>query len=255
MIKIKIDAFEGPLDLLLHLIDKAEVDIYEISVSEITDQYVAYIRQMQDLQLEVAGEYLVMAASLLSMKSRMLLPKPELDDPLIEMEDEELDPREALIQRLIQYKKFKHTAEHLRDKATERNQIYTRPAEDLSVFIEQEESNPVEDVSLFDLLDALQKVIVKNKEEPLSKVERDEISIDEKMTNIRQLLRLKRTLSFSELFDGVQTRQHIVVTFLSLLELMKKKEIMCVQNKLFDEIIITFTAEEEENGVSTTNDT
>ncbi|WP_307338968.1 segregation and condensation protein A [Caldalkalibacillus uzonensis] len=246
MLQIKLDSFEGPLDLLLHLIDKAEVDIYDISVSEITDQYVAYIHQMQQLELEIASEFLVMAATLLAIKSKMLLPKKEeyTFQPMLDMElEEEYDPREELIQRLVQYKKYKQLAALLREEEAKRSQIYTRPAEDLTAFVDRDDVNPVANVSLFDLVDALQEVLKKKEEEPLSKVERDEISVSERMKEIKDRLVREREITFNQLFQGKRSKTQIVVTFLALLELMKKKEVICRQDRLFAEIKISLAME------------
>lgn len=249
MIKIKIDAFEGPLDLLLHLIEQAEVDIYDISVAEITDQYVAYIRTMQELELEIASEFLVMAATLLAIKSKMLLPQEEeyAFQTTLDMDVEEADPRAELIQRLVEYKKYKQLAAHLREKETERSQTYTRPSDDLSVFIE-EEPNPVKEVSLFDLLRAFQLVLQKPPDEPLAKVEREEWSIGERMVEIKSVLAEKHKVAFSHFFQETKSKNQVIVTFLALLELMKKREIYCYQKRLFDEIWMTSRLEEQKDG-------
>ncbi|GGK15339.1 segregation and condensation protein A [Caldalkalibacillus thermarum] len=246
MLQVKLESFEGPLDLLLHLIDKAEVDIYEISVSEIADQYVAYIRQMQELELEIASEFLVMACTLLAIKSKMLLPKKEeyTFQPMLDMElEEEYDPRLELIERLVQYRKYKQLASLLREEEAKRSQIYTRPAEDLSSFIDRDDINPVANVSLFDLVDALQEVLKKKEEEPLSKVERDEISVSERMKEIKACLERKKEITFDQLFEGKRTKTQIVVTFLALLELIKKNEVYCQQDRLFGKIKISLAME------------
>lgn len=244
MITVKIDAFEGPLDLLLHLIEKAEVDIYDISVSEITDQYVAYIRQMQNLELEIASEYLVMAASLLAMKSKLLLPKqPLLEEELEEWE--EIDPRAELIERLIEYKKYKELAHSLRDKELQRHQLFTRPAENLSIFMEREDPNPVENVSLFDLLDAFEQVLTSKREPASAKLDREEISIEQRIEHIKLLLQNQGEIPFTQLFKGERKREVIVVTFLALLEMMKRKWIACRQKSLYSEIWITSLVEEQ----------
>jgi len=238
---IKLDSFEGPLDLLLHLIDKAEVDIYDIPVAEITEQYLATLETMQELQLDVASEFVVMAATLLSIKSKMLLPKKEehVFQPLLDMDVEEVDPREELVQRLLEYKRYKLLAEQLREKEIGRSQVYTRPAEDLTPYVREEE-NPVKNVSLYDLVSALEKLVKRVKEkEPITKVSRDEISIKDRMQEIRQLLRAGGgMIRFFQLFSAKVTRTEIVTTFLALLELMKAKQITCVQNQLFQDILI-----------------
>ncbi|EJL25979.1 segregation/condensation protein A [Brevibacillus sp. BC25] len=237
---IKLDSFEGPLDLLLHLIDKAEVDIYDIPIAEITEQYLATIDKMQELQLDVASEFVVMAATLLSIKSKMLLPKKEehVFQQFLDMDVDEIDPREELIARLLEYKRYKMLAENLREMEIGRNQVFTRPAENLSPYA-REEDHTVTNVTLYDLINALEKLVKKTKEkEPMTKVSRDEISIKDRMSEIRQVVRGGGTVRFSELFTQGATRTEIVTTFLALLELMKAKHITCVQNQLFQDIII-----------------
>ncbi|MCE0449193.1 segregation/condensation protein A [Brevibacillus sp. AF8] len=237
---IKLDSFEGPLDLLLHLIDKAEVDIYDIPVAEITEQYLATIDKMQELQLDVASEFVVMAATLLSIKSKMLLPKKEehVFQQFLDMDVDEIDPREELVARLLEYKRYKMLAENLREMEIGRNQVFTRPAENLSPYV-REEDHTVSNVTLYDLINALEKLVKKTKgKEPMTKVSRDEISIKDRMTEIRQAVRSGGMVRFSELFTQGATRTEIVTTFLALLELMKAKHITCVQNQLFQDIII-----------------
>lgn len=240
MINVKISTFEGPLDLLLHLINEAEVDIYEISVAEITDQYMQYILEMQELELDIASEFLVMAARLLAMKSRMLLPKKEELEPILDEEYSELDPREELILRLIEYRKFKDVAFKLREKEAARSQLFTRPAEDLSSIgsLELEDLNPVANVSLFELVDAFEEILQESKKPSFTKVDRDEISIDDRMLEIRELLREQKHVRFSELFQGQWRKDHLIITFLALLEMMKNKEVFCQQGALFGEILI-----------------
>jgi len=238
---IKLDSFEGPLDLLLHLIDKAEVDIYDIPIAEITEQYLATIDTMQQLQLDVTSEFVVMAASLLSIKSKMLLPKKEehVFQQLLDMDVEGVDPREELVQRLLEYKRYKMLAEQLREMEIGRNQVFTRPAENLAPYV-KEEDHPVKDVTLYDLISALEKLVKKGRDkQPITKVSRDEVSIKDRMSEIRQLVRVGGgMIRFSQLFSRGATRSEIVTSFLALLELMKVKEITCIQNQLFQDIMI-----------------
>lgn len=238
---IKLDSFEGPLDLLLHLIDKAEVDIYDIPIADITEQYLATIDTMQQLQLDVASEFVVMAATLLSIKSKMLLPKKEehVFQPFLDMDVEEVDPREELVSRLLEYKRYKLLAEQLREMEIGRNQVFTRPAENLSPYV-REEDHTVKDVTLYDLINALEKLAKKTKEkEPITKVSRDEVSIKDRMREIRDLVRVGGGMvRFYQLFTKGASRSEIVTTFLALLELMKGKHITCIQNQLFQDIMI-----------------
>lgn len=241
-VDIKLDTFEGPLDLLLHLIDRAEVDIYDIPVVEITDQYMSHLYIMQELQLDVASEFLVMAATLLAIKSKMLLPKREeamYDEWGIEPYEEEEDPREELVQRLLEYKKYKKLAETFREREKEQSRVYTRPAEDLSQFIPEEE-NPISNVTIYDLVDALQKAFKRvNRKEQTVKVQRDEISLKDRIAEIDKLLTVAGgQVYFSQLFTEKESKIEIVTTFLALLEMMKKRTVACQQDGLFAEIVV-----------------
>ena len=240
---VKIDAFEGPLDLLLHLINRLEIDIYDIPVAEITEQYLLYIHAMQELQLDVASEYLVMAATLLALKSKMLLPKQEE-----ELFDEELDvemgedPREELMQRLIEYRKYKEAAQDLKLLEEERSQVFTKAPSDLSEYSKEVTANwSHKDVGLYDMLGAFQKLLRRKKlQKPLhTKVARQEISIERRMEEIfQELISCKGKKSFFELFP-IHEKPHIVTTFLAILELMKKNLIIIEQENNFADILIS----------------
>ncbi|MBG9590482.1 segregation/condensation protein A [Cytobacillus firmus] len=239
---VKIDAFEGPLDLLLHLINRLEIDIYDIPVSEITEQYLIYIHTMKELQLDAASEYLVMAATLLAIKSKMLLPKhdeEELEDEFgVEMEE---DPRDELVERLIEYRKYKEAAEELKEREQDRSLMYTKPPADLSEYVNETQQEKADlNVSLYDMLGALQKLLRRKKlQRPLSaKVARQEIPIEKRMSEIVEQLRsVKGRKKFTDLFP-VLDREHIVVTFLAVLELIKRKEIQVEQDKNFSDIFV-----------------
>jgi len=239
--KVKIEAFEGPLDLLLHLINRYEIDIYNIPVAEITEQYMAYIHAMQELQLDIASEYLVMAATLLAMKSKMLLPKHEeelLDEEVGEIEG---DPREELMHRLLEYKKYKEAAHELRKREAERALLFTKPPSDLSVYAAdiEAEKRPL-DVNVYDMLGALSKLLRRKKlQKPLhTKVARQEIPIERRMQEILAELRKTKTRkNFFELFPYYD-REHIVVTFLAILELMKKNLILIEQERNLADIFV-----------------
>ena len=237
---VKIDAFEGPLDLLLHLINRYEIDIYDIPVAKITEQYMSYVHTMQELQLDVASEYLVMAATLLAIKSKMLLPKEEELEELEEDFDEE-DPRDELMQRLLQYRRFKEVAKDFEERDIERGYVFTRPPQDLqSMEIEAQESRELS-VSMYDILSAVQKLLKRKKiQKPLkTRIARQEIQIEDRMTDILKDLRTtwKKT-SFFELFP-VPEREHIVVTFLAVLELLKQNQIIVEQKGNFDELLVS----------------
>jgi segregation and condensation protein A len=236
---VKLESFEGPLDLLLHLIHRYEIDIYDIPVAQITEQYMAYIHAMQELQLDVASEYLVMAATLLEIKSKMLLPKHEeeaLDDDVLV---EEEDPREQLMQQLLEYKKFKEAAKELRKREEERALLFTKPPSDLSAYVEAKSLPPL-DVDLYDMLGALAKLLRRKKlQKPLhTKVARQEIPIERRMEEILQQLQSGQRKNFYDLFPYYD-REHIVVTFLAILELMKRKQIIIEQENNFADLYIS----------------
>lgn len=234
--KIKIDAFEGPLDLLLHLIKQYEIDIYDIPVAEITKQYVDYINAMKELELNIASEYLVMSATLLSIKSQMLLPKQEIDEDIDEYEQ---DPREELIERLIAYKKYKEAAEQLETKETASLQTFTRPP---IIFKEIKEEKPVErgDLSIYDMIRAFNKMMDRKKwAEPLdTKVTRVEIPIEERMEELETRVQNEPAgVKFSDLFT-YDSKSHIVITFIALLELMKDNKVYCRQASNYDALYV-----------------
>jgi segregation and condensation protein A len=239
---VKIDTFEGPLDLLLHLINRLEIDIYDIPVSEITEQYLNYIHAMKVLHLDVASEYLVMAATLLAIKSKMLLPKHEeevLEDEL-EFTFEE-DPRDELVERLIEYRKYKEAAQDLKSLEEERSLMFSKPPSDLSEISKDIKVERVElNVSIYDMLGAFQKLMRRKKlQKPLAtKIARQEISIEIRMEEIiNELKGFKGRKSFNDLFP-FPDREHVVVSFLAILELMKRNEIRIEQEQNFAEIFV-----------------
>lgn len=242
---VKIDAFEGPLDLLLHLINRLEIDIYDIPVAKITEQYLLYIHAMKELQLDVASEYLVMAATLLEIKSKMLLPKKEeeLFDNDEEFSDYEEDPRDELMNKLIEYRKYKEAAEELKELEQERNYYYTKPPSDLSEFTKSISTDDIKlDVSLYDMLGAFQKLLKRKKlQKPLqTRVTRQEIPIERRMSELLDnLKRVKGKTHFFDLFPE-PNKEYIVVTFLAILELLKKNEIILEQQNNFEDIYVSY---------------
>ncbi|MBA2873300.1 segregation and condensation protein A [Anoxybacillus caldiproteolyticus] len=248
---VKIEAFEGPLDLLLHLINRYEIDIYDIPVAEITEQYMAYIHAMQELELDIASEYLVMAATLLAIKSKMLLPKHEEERLDEGMEPIDEDPREELMQRLLEYKKFKEAAHELKKREEERALLFTKPPSDLSAYATavEVEKRPL-DVNVYDMLGALSKLLRRKKlQKPLhTKITRQEISIEKRMDEIlSELRRTRKRKNFYDLFPHYD-REHIVVTFLAILELMKKNLIIIEQERNFADIFISSNERMTQNG-------
>ncbi|SFS82306.1 ScpA family protein [Paenibacillus sp. BC26] len=248
----KLESFEGPLDLLLHLIDKAEIDIHEVSISEITDQYMDYLNAMQELELEVTSEFLVMAATLLSIKSKQLLPKPPVidhDDYDDEWPDDGLDPRDELIAKLVEYRKYKQIAEQLREQEFERSLVYTKEPEDLTPFMKAVPENPVKGLNIGDLIAAFQKALRRaSRRNVIATIQRDEISVKDRIRDIIEVLREFETVRFSKLIRDDMSRHEVVVTFLALLELMKMKHIRCYQHSLFDDIVVHWRGEAVEGG-------
>jgi len=244
-IAYKLEVFEGPLDLLLHLIEKNEIDIYNIPISEITDQYMQYLETMQELELDVTSEFLVMAATLLSIKSRMLLPKPPAVETDGLAEEEEADPRMELVQKLLEYRKYKEIAEHLREKEIDRSLIYMREADDLAEFAGKITVNPLEGFHLSDLALAFQRVLQRSaRRHRVARIHRDTISVKERMVQLVDILAASGgQMLFSRLVEDGEDREMIIVTFLALLELVKMRRVSCYQDGLFEEIVIRMREE------------
>lgn len=245
--EVKVDAFEGPLDLLLHLIHRLEIDIYDIPVSQITTQYMEHIRALQVLELNEASEYLVMAATLLAIKSKMLLPvhEGEMDD--ISFDLEEQDPRDELVSRLIEYRKFKEASGKLKELEENRSIIYTKAPMDLSEFQSDVQAENVDlAINAYDMLGAFQKMLRRKQlKAPLSaRVTRQEISIKDQMTSIvNRLKQAKGRTSFTALFPS-NDKTVLVVSFLSVLELMKRQVIRVDQEKNFTDLMVELKKEE-----------
>lgn len=231
--EIKIDEFEGPLDLLLHLIKSSDMNIFDIEVEKITKQYLDYIEAMEEMNLNVASEYLVMAAELIEMKSATLLPKPKIEE-----DEYEEDPRDALIQRLLEYKQYKEVTESFKELEEERKQIYTKVAENLKNY-QTDESVSMLDVDLDILMEAFKKFLERKEEEkPLhTTVTTKEYSVKERSREIRSLLKSKKKVKFEELFE-IRKKDYVVVTFLSILSMCKKQELEITQTGNFDEIYL-----------------
>ena len=233
--KVKFEVFEGPLDLLLYLIKKQEVDIYEVNLTQLATQFIEYIEVMRVLDLDVAGEFLVMASTLMYLKSRELLP---VDLQVkAEEEDDGEDPRWELIRQLVEYKKFKDAAAALQSLETRQEKVYPREAPQ-PVF-EKETDKP--DVSIFDLINAVNSILkrVAQREGDQREIFEDKWSVSEKIEMLVNLIASKPRLKFSELFESATSRTEVVVTFLAMLELIRLKQIICVQSDSFAEIEIT----------------
>lgn len=245
-IPVKLEAFEGPLDLLLHLIDKNKVNIYDIPIIVITEQYLEYIRQMDTKDLDVMSEFLVMAATLVNIKSKMLLPIEKNED------EEIIDPRQELVNRLLEYKMYKYMSEELKDKQMDASRILFKPPT-----IPKEIANYKEDIDVEGLLSDLTlsrlheifKSIVRkqvDKIDPIrstfGKIEREEINLSTKFTLIQEYGLLHKTFSFRSLLESQHSKMEVIVTFLGILELIKIGRINIEQESLFDDIIVTYLA-------------
>ena len=231
--QVRIENFEGPLDLLLHLIKKNEINIYDIPVAMIAQQYLEYLEAMEELNLNVAGDFLVMAATLLQIKSKMLLPVDETTD-----DDEGPDPREELVRRLLEYKTFKEAARQLDDQEKMWREIFWRE-QTSSVEKVDDDELPLENVSLFDLVDALKRVLERNPNSRLIEIVPDNLTVRERMNLILETLEGKDSISFAALFEGASHRLVVVVTFLALLELMRLRVARVFQAETFGPILVS----------------
>ena len=231
-IDFKINDFEGPLDLLLHLIKEAKMDIMNIEIEEITRQYMEFLDKQEKMNLEVSSEYLVLASELLEIKSRLLLPRNNTPD-----EEVEEDPREELINRLLEYQAYKDITKVLQEKELLRRDIYTKIPENIHNYVEENHEIHA-DVTLDDLVKALQNYYQrKNDNKPLNtKVTVNEISVSSRRHDIKKLLKSKKRVSFFELFP-VMTKEYIVATFLAILEMAKNRELVIKQENNFEDII------------------
>ena len=232
--KIRLEIFEGPLDLLLYLVKKDHLNIYDIPIAEVTDQYLRYLNLMQLLDLDIAGEFLVMASTLMQIKSRMLLPIQQES----QQQEEQEDARAELIRQLLEYEKYKQVAETLREKEAGQKEVFKRPKieADKELFMEKEiyfEAN------IFDLLNAFSKALKDIPREVFYEVIKDEFTIEQKVHDILHLLLNVDYIRLSDLFVKTKSKIEIVVTFLAILELIRTKEIIARQSGLFQEIEIT----------------
>ncbi len=232
--KIKLQLFEGPLDLLLYLVKKDHLNIYDIPIAEVTGQYLAYLELMKYLDLGIAGEFLVMAATLTQIKSKMLLPP----DPDTVQQEEEADPREELVKQLLEYERFKEIALELRQRETNQQEVFKRPKTD-ALPRDLPTENPVYfEASIFDLITAFSKALEDTPKELFYNVIKDEYTIEEKIHGILHGLLIKNSLKISDLFSQAKNKIEIIVTFLAILELTRIKEIVAVQKEVFGDIEI-----------------
>lgn len=249
---VKLQAFEGPLDLLLHLIEKNKVNIYDIPIVEITEQYIDYIREMERQDLNVVSEFLVMAATLIDIKCKMLLPK-EVDE-----EGEEIDPRAELVEQLLEYKMYKFMAEELKDRQMEAGRsLYKNPTipEEVLNYVAPVDINELLSEITLKKLNSIFKNVMKRQEDRIDpirsqygNIEKEDVSIEDKFIDVEQFILENKEFTFRELLNRQSTKMEIVVTFMVVLELMKAGRIRILQEETFGEIYITVMDEEKRNG-------
>ncbi|MBS1806795.1 MAG: segregation/condensation protein A [Acidobacteria bacterium] len=226
--KVKLEVFEGPLDLLLYLIKKDQIDIYDIPIARITKQYLEYVQLLESLNIEVAGDFLVMAATLIYIKSKMLLP-PE---PKVEGEEDlNEDPRMELVEQLLEYQKFKSAANMLYEKAEIEGACYSRGE------LETDKNNPEITATVVDLLRVFKDILDRAKAVKEMEIHREEMSMSEKLTQIRTLLAERKEINVREVFEMAHSKRELILTFLAFLELVKESQILLVQQQLFGDII------------------
>lgn len=232
--KVTINDFEGPMDLLLHLVKENNIDIIELNVEEITEQYLKYIEEAEELNLDIASEYLALAAELIEIKSMSLLPKK-----VVVEDDYEEDPRENLIARLIEYQKYKEVTKDLKELEEQRKHFYSKSPSNLKEFKENEEMN-YGDLTMDLLMNAFQKFLDRKEEEkPLNtKITKKEYSVSARSREIKDVLKKRKKVEFEELFEIV-TKDYVVVTFLSILSMAKKGELIITQNDNFSKIVLS----------------
>jgi segregation and condensation protein A len=227
-LKLVLGEFAGPLDLLLYLIRQEQVDIYDIPVARITDEYLRYLRMMQGMDIALASDFLVMAAQLIEIKSKMLLPP----DPLGEAAAEEAaDPRRDLVERLLEHQKFKAAAQMLWSRATVEQAIYRRAA------LETDKNNPEVSAGVFDLLKVFQEILARRQQEILLEIERDELTLAQMLERLRNMIMSAGELNLRQFFERARSRRELVLAFLSVLEIVRTSEITLVQRETFGDII------------------
>ena len=231
--KVKLEVFEGPLDLLLYLIKKEEINIYDIPIARVTDQYLEYLNLMQLLDLKVAGEFLVVAATLMQIKSKMLLPPEERQ---LEEEEQE-DPRQELVRRLLEYKRFKEAAGRLEELEQTQAEVFRRRVSPARLDFGQEQEEYFE-ASIFDLISAFSKVLKAIPKQAFLEVIQDEYPVEKKVHDLLHLLVSRPVLYFSKLFEKARSKTEVIATFLAILELIRLKEIVVRQKSSFEEIEI-----------------
>ena len=241
--KVELEVFEGPLDLLLYLIKRDEVDIYDITIERITSQYMEHLSVMRMLDLNIAGEFIVMAATLMMIKSRLLLPIEER----AEEEEEEDDPRWDLVRQLVEYKKFKDIANQLQEREYHQENVFDFGGKSVAVLEPDDPSLVMQDVSLFDLIAAFSEVLKHAPPEQIGEIAGDHYTVADKIDHVLKTIRAKGSMRFSEMFSKMASRHEIICTFLAMLELLRLRHVKAAQDSHFGEIVITKSDEAEED--------
>ncbi|HMQ02890.1 MAG TPA: segregation/condensation protein A [Pyrinomonadaceae bacterium] len=227
-LNVRLGEFAGPLDLLLYLIRQEQANIFDIPIAKITDEYLNYIRLMKSLDIAVAADFLVMAAQLIEIKSRMLLPR----DPLAEAEEEIEDPRKELVDRLLEYEKFKAAAEMLYERTTIEQAVFPRGR------IESDDGNSEISATVFDLLTVFEKVLSRHKEEVTMEIQREEISLADMIRKLKERLKMIGEINVGEFFSELDSRRELVTAFVAVLEIVRVENVLLVQRKTFGNIFL-----------------
>jgi segregation and condensation protein A len=235
-----LDVFEGPLDLLLHLIKEQKMDVYDIPIAEVTRQYLTYLDLLSEINLEIVGEYLVMAAELAKIKSRTLLPTPETEEDALAAAGE--DPRAELVRRLLEYQRYKEAAFELRQKEYNQQQLFTRTGE---VVLDNSEQELLIEANVFDLLTAFQKVLKEKSFKKNYEIKVTTLSVSDRIGGILEILNASESVTFDSFFTTLNTKQEVIVTFLAILELMRMQLIRTQQTRQFDVIRIYAAVDSE----------
>ena len=225
---IKLGAFAGPLDLLLYLIKQEQADIFDIPIARITEKYLEYIRLMKRLDIAVAADFLVMAATLIEIKSKMLLPR----DPTVADDEEMEDPRQELVDRLLEYEKFKTAAGMLYERSTIEQAVFLRGQ------IESDENNAEIDASVFDLLTVFQKIAARHVDEIKMEIQREEISLADMIKNLRRRIMESGEINLLKFFEEMHSKRELVTAFIAVLEIVRTEGVRLLQNKTFGDIIL-----------------
>ena len=226
-LKLRLGEFAGPLDLLLHLVKQEQVNIYDIPIARITDEYLRYLRLMKHLDITMASDFLVMAAQLIEMKTKMLLPRDPFSE---ETEEEAIDPREELVRRLLEHQKYKSAAQMLWSKSTVEQSVFKRG--------KTETDNQAAEINatVFDLISTFQKILARQKEEIKLEIEREEMSLAEMLDNLKKRLAVEKKLNLTEFFSIARSKRELILAFLAALELVRTASVRLVQNRIFGDI-------------------